>query len=391
MFGSKTNIYQIFLIVIIILGVSLDILNRFVLRDNMLSEFINWTIYFRGALFPLGLIVMYKNNKKMLLYVLFFCISSIIGTWVYSQKHDVIWFLNIKFIIKYAYPIVLYYLIRFLSLKIKYFEEIVLRLMFSIFLLQATVVLLGFILKVDWLYSYGPNRFGFSPLIASINETSLFFICGLLYFYWYQFIYKDRSVGGGIFLAFFSLASVLVGTKSIYVFLFMLLGYHFLTHFRNRKQVVVTLGIMASVMVIFILLVYPFFHSVASKAGILNSISSLRYDLIHERFIPLITENWVFANYLFGGNNTWEHFVEMDLVDLFSLSGLIGICIIIFLYFRSVFRFKSKFGYFCAISFFLIANMSGHFMWSGVNALYLVMFVLLVQRDETKTYGVEQA
>jgi hypothetical protein len=110
------------------------------------------------------------------------------------------------------------------------------------------------------------------------------------------------------------------------------------------------------------------------EEGWIFYISSARNLLVVENVWPLIS-NWEWYNFLFGGAKPVVHFAQMDVLDLFLFSGIIGSVFYYSLLFKGMFRFSisNKVAWFLVIQYFVIGGLSGHVFAGGINALYLVI------------------
>lgn len=373
------KIFLVLLISVVVIGIILDAANRWLSVYSELSEDGNFSIFFRALVFVVAFPIAAYYHRWFLWLSAAFGIAVFVGSLSVIDSVEIDWLLKIKYLVKFLFIPSVFLAIDVFVRRYGSFAGTFIWLMRYVFVSQALITFVGAALGADFFNSYS-NRFGFSPLIASINEASLFYIVGISLMY-YDFVYKITS---GQIVRLGSLIIVLVGgvvlgTKAVYLFVLLLLGYHI---FRSKEKRVFAVGAILGVIVLVSVLIVPFFVRIYHDAGLLNSISSMRYELILKKVAPLLSDQWSWYNYLVGGNNTWQHFVEIDFLDLFTFSGLIGLVIVLYIWFNSVFCFgrNNSFGLFVALSIMAISNMSGHFLWSGVNAIYLSLMCIAIRQ-----------
>lgn len=384
---QEINYKKVFLYIvvgIVIISIVLDACNRWLSIEHTLSEESNFSMFFKASLFVVSFFISVYYYRWFLYLSLLFVSVSLLGAFSLVDNIDVNWLLKIKYMVKYLYPpsvflSLSYFARRFNDVNVPFF--IILK---YLYVSQALITIVGALFGISFFNSYH-SRFGFSPLIASINESSLYYVIGISLLY-FDFTNKitANSINRILSLIVVVTGGLLLGTKSVYLYLMFLILYHILSNKRKRWIASV---LLIGVFLFIIAFIVPFFIKIHQDFGFLNSISSMRYELFMNKVIPLIVNNWEWYNFLIGGNNSWQHFVEMDLIDLFTFSGLVGLSIILFIWFKSAFKFNNRLGWFFAISVMILANMSGHFLWSGVNAVYLAMFAIIMQDNSISKYN----
>jgi hypothetical protein len=379
---------QLFIIIIsiVILSVLLDGLNRWLNFEIGLSEKLNFSIYFRLLLLIFSFIISGVYNRWFATLSTLFLGVVMLGSFTVSEYFHIDLMMQIKFASKFIYPVSVYLCLKHYTEQVSDWSKLFRIILFWLFISQAIISIIGLLFNITFLRSYSGSRFGYSPLIASINEASLFYIIAISFTYYFYFAKRNLSNWQRFIpMGVISAGGLILGTKTVYLFFIFLVLFHWVN---NRRQVIPVLLVLGGIVTLGVLLIVPFFSDNYCKLGILDSISSLRYTLLTTKVVPLISNYWSWYNFLIGGNNNWQHFVEMDNIDLFTLSGVIGTCVMFILWFKSLFYYKFINGFilFFAFSFFCLANMSGHFMWSGVNGLYLAMFMLLLQKHKEKEH-----
>ena len=120
---------------------------------------------------------------------------------------------------------------------------------------------------------------------------------------------------------------------------------------------------------------YETLYRVYEKHDLITMLTSYRNLRLKENFIPVITDNWSFTNYLFGGTDFVKYRVEFELFDVFLFWGIIGCLIYFYFYFSKVISFKKivKFGKIQIVFLLIIAMLSGTFFNNAPVTLYLLV------------------
>lgn len=249
-----------------------------------------------------------------------------------------------------------------------------------IVLINSFFVIAGFLFDIRIFESYYHQsyRFGYSGLIPKQNEATLFYLIGLGYAY-YKMKYNH---GSKIYFLVILCATLLVGTKGLYLFVIALAAYHMI----SIKSTVAFVGFsvisLAGIFYIPFLINTSFmqyFIFQAEKYGVITMLLSGRAQKVVYQLDGQL-EHWNIVNYLFGGTDIAVFASEMDFIDLFSFFGLIGSFIYIFMYLKFVFpERKTNFQKFFVCCFFLLSFFGGHFLYSAVNSIYLLIFSRSIQ------------
>lgn len=120
---------------------------------------------------------------------------------------------------------------------------------------------------------------------------------------------------------------------------------------------------------------YDTLYRVYEKHDLITMLTSYRNLKLKENFIPVITDNWSFTNYLFGGTDFVKYRVEFELFDVFLFWGIIGSLIYFYFYFTKVISFKRivNFGKIQVVFLLIIAMLSGTYFNNAPVALYLLV------------------
>jgi hypothetical protein len=231
------------------------------------------------------------------------------------------------------------------------------------------------------------GRFGYNGVFWSQNESSYFFISGLIYFYYNFIILNNEKYMLKFFIFLF--ASFIVGTKAVFAFLILLTLFHFNFYFKKfYTSIIISFAMIAGGIGLFTLWKMGYFAKLVflyEKYGVVNMLLSGRNNYVKPKFIDYISNNWNFWNYLIGGNLI-DNVVELELLDLILNFGFLGSVIYILFYYKTVINFNFKFNkifkLFLIFSLFLIMSLSGHFFHSAINALYLFLLILYIKYND---------
>jgi hypothetical protein len=376
-----------------------DALNKYFqvsysLNDDSIENAFSVSIYVRflyEALFAsIILIKLNETRKKIIIGILAMIAIFALGQCAflihYNQPGYSV-FYHFTLLNKYLYVFIIYAGIYKLienkedyALLAKVYENVV--------VVNSILIFAGLFFNVSLFKSYYSQdfRYGFDGLIPAINEATLFYFIAISYFYYKHFILKQSN--WKFYLVIF--ASLLLGTKTIYIFLIFLFLYHLAVNLSLIKKIIyITITVIISFLIIIPLVtnpdysfLYESFKNVYEKNGFLSMITSGRIDIIDSKITENLT-HWNFVNYLFGGTDQFKYMIEMDFLDLFLFVGIIGSLLMFFLYFKTVFKNRHKVGFFTFFTscYFLFAFMSGHIFNSATNALNLTLVAVFIRNN----------
>lgn len=248
----------------------------------------------------------------------------------------------------------------------------------SILIVNAILITIGLLTGFEYLKSYPfSERFGYSGVFSryAINDLSLFYLIGNFYMYarW------KRQEVKTLFFGLVFLSSFLVGTKAIYLQNLILIAYVFFSDKKSRFFVISS----ALVSIAVLLFVYNFsmWENIFQSKGILAVLSSLRTELLMDR-IPRAFLDGTLIDLLVGFRYPFWYYVEMDIIDMILTFGIIGTGIFSFLYVKVLFwPSLNQVGLITvfAFTFILLASISGRYTYSGMNAVYLPLFLYYIR------------
>lgn len=258
---------------------------------------------------------------------------------------------------------------------------------FSIYIIN---IIVAFVFQIEFFKTYpGSDRFGYMPLFNSQNEFSFIMISILAY------SYKKLSITKNIinYLMFFSsiLAALCIGTKVVYLFLFLLMNFILFNKIGYIKYLV-TIIVFAFVLFFSRNLMFVFLNEhfyvvmqVYENNGVLDAISSLRLSYLPDR-IECNLNRFDFINYLFGGE-ILTCITEMSIWDLLLFFGIIGTAWFFYLQRKLLLRQLNldSFGAFFIVTIALLSFVGGYFFENFSAQLYAITFLYLYYYKKSPT------
>ncbi len=345
------------------------------------AEFHNYSALIKGGfmIFSLcfALVNLTKKRKTILIFLILMSIFFLIGQYTFSTNgFDSNFFKNLIYSSRYVFVFVL--ILFFIEYPFNFKSKIHLMVYEKIVLLNSFFILIGFIfnLKIFWTYY---SRFGFNGLFMVPSITTYFYALALTYFS-YQYI-KFNTKKLELFIVI--ITATLVGTKALLLFLLLTLIHLFFVKKLYKLKLFYILTSISIVAIItninFISNIlknkYDTLHRVYEKYDLITMLTSYRNLRLKENFVPVISENWSFMNYLFGGTDFVKYRVEFELFDVFLFWGIIGFLIYFYFYFTKVISFKKtvNFGKIQIIFLLIIAMLSGTYFNNAPVTLYLLV------------------
>ena len=277
----------------------------------------------------------WKKYSKMLLLLLSLGLIGFLGEYIFStlllnNEYD-LWKSitkgNLQLVAHMVFPFFFYISYLQGNINIRITTQIFKVLEWILFI-NAVLVLLGAIFSIGLFQSYGhTNRFGYTGMIGSRGVMSSLSMLVIV-----RGIFLNR---GNYKIIFIGMTLLLTGMKINYLFYIVLLGY---LVFRS-KHIIAIAGslLMLLLSIVFIdplvrgfIRIFPFFEPVYKEAGLINVLTSYRYNnLIHTIFF--ISEEGSLWNFFFGGVDISRYWIEIDYFDLFTVFGILGVGIYFYL------------------------------------------------------------
>lgn len=242
---------------------------------------------------------------------------------------------NIYFFNKYIYILIFIIFIKSISIKRETFTRIFNVFMY-ILVFNSILILIGFIFEIQLFKSYEyTDRFGYSGFFSKPEEASFMYMIAIIYHY-YLWVRKkgNKELHKILFWVFFAL---LIGKKSILLFLILIILGHVIFIVKNRMLyrfiipfVVLIFYFYKETVVNCVLELFPFWQDLYQKSGLITTLSSKR-DILLAEAMSNVNLNWGFWNYIFGGIDISKYKVEFELVDLYLFLGVFGVAFYFYL------------------------------------------------------------
>ena len=370
---------------------------RFNIVVFLLLIFFTTETYFKIVVFPIGestwllqvtkgvvliglsaYVLIKKPNQLLLLGILL--ISFIIGqlSIVNSvSKEAVITFTKLIF------PIVLLIFFNTYTQSVKQndFSFLVFE---YIMLFNSFLIGIGFLFQIKFLYTYEGTRFGYNGLFLSSATGSYVYCITLIYLLakYKKAIFK-RLPNLVIIASMFCL-----GTKVGYLFLAVFFVIYLFKYTSINKKLIGSLSLVVGVFVIYVFFFkFGIFNEIRQQDGLISSLMSYRDELLINRTIPFILENWSFPNYLFGGVSDLSTKSQIDFIDILYFFGIIGGFLYYFIFFRTFWVFKADSDIaILLLSLFIIVFLTGNFFGYPSIAIYLVILREYIVQNEQNKY-----
>ncbi len=319
----------------IILTYNLNILPRFSLIPKALINIV--------LLFLLIKAFDFKKHKYVILFFLVLLSSFSAFLLLYQNS-------NIETILKQLYTLSLYsyffILITFFNslkenLKMHLLEGLK-KAVINVGIISCILMIIGFLADIELFRSYqNTNRFGFNGIFLKTSEASYFFIFLITLAY---FDYVENKKNKFLLLLFLSF-SVFLGTKIIWLFLTLFFIYVLSINYKKiTGLIILTIPIIylffRNQIDVFLIRYLPNGEILYKENNIITVLTSTR-DLLLDKTIGFMSDNWMFYNYLIGGNKYASFKVEFEFFDLFSLFGIFGLLLFLFFLKKEFFK-KAK-------------------------------------------------
>lgn len=244
----------------------------------------------------------------------------------------------------------------------------------------------GFLFHIAYFKTYY-QRFGFLGVLPKSITATYFYIAALIYTYYFI----NKNIWLKILFCITLLGSLMVGTKSIYLFIVLFIGYLFFVNKWYQKKVFY--GTAIFFMVLFwiysatiAMVLRETFHTLESlyqRKGLLTALSSYRNDIFYEvsqKYEP----TWEWYSYLIGGRISFFPIYEMTIIDLIVSFGLIGMVYYLYIMYSMTSSkppYQSCFINFSLCSVFIISIFAGQF-FTNISAIsYVILALFLINRS----------
>ena len=329
-------------------------------------------------------------NKRQSIYV-FGLLLGLLAVWLLGvvtggQTDAYNWFENLNMIVKMIFFFLCWEIFR--QFFQKQSDQVRLfNLYEKIIMLQALLIIIGFIFRVELLSSYGQEyRFGYKGLLPARNEVSGFFIIAFFYYLWKMY-YTRRSF---VQLFVVLVAAFMTGAKAILILPVALIFFlvRLFIRFSRNKAFYSVIGVSVLLVGIAVwqrnnilerlspsLQYFSYQLESGNNPTLLSALMSGRSELA-QTLLPGLAPGRLF----FGGHDLAVSSTETDLLDVFLLLGIAGVLLFYTFYLRVLFFNARRRFSFVQILFVLtwlgISTVSGHLVFSAVNGPYLAILLL---------------
>lgn len=391
---NKDNIAKYSVLVFIGTLFLLDILNKFEFIQN--KEGIGFFIIkiiklFFELVFLFFLAIQWQKTKRFFYLLGGVLLSFFIGQLTLYFNSDLNQFAEYEM---YRYVSLYFFPLIFIEFSSKYWNKnksnnqwfiYAEQVLLGVFLINTICIITGVLFGVEFFKTYDKNRWGYMGLMPRSITASYFYI-GVIFY-----LYSKRLVSLNYKLLFqlAVVSSVLIGTKSIYLYLALLFSYHIIVnqYYKNKIFYILTiLSILGTIVFydfIFEQIINRFFkglYNLYEQKGWLTAVMSFRDEIFREN-TAFYSENWNGLNFIFGGRIfNWALF-ENSLFDLLIFFGLLGAILYLSYFYKKLLRNRTLFIKINLVFVFIISIFAGQF-FSNISAMtYFISFVLLVKKD----------
>lgn len=329
-----------------------------------------------------------KINRKALIMLFCLILSFVIGQYLLPKSYSI--FQNdlieeiksgdIYIMVKYLY------IIFFVAIyeKIIFNDHLTDRLLnlFNKFMIINTVFIgIGLITHWELLRTYPySERFGYQGIMELAGESIHLYTIAITLAY-INYIKTTKWAT----LIILIIGGVLLGKKAIFIYLVLLFLVHLF--YIKKKKTLYVIGFLITCSIIFyryiaviFIKIFPFWQSLYDTEGLTAVIFSAR-NLLFERSLDYIHDNWVFLNYIFGGMNFSEYRSEFGFFDLFLAVGLLGTIIYICFIYKYLISKQSYLVKAIFIIIFIVDGFSGGLI---INVMPMIFLYLVAKKLESK-------
>ena len=354
-----------------------DSLTRVCLNDTL-----NVSLVVKAVLIIALLILCYKKDREVVLWIGFS--FGLVGLGMILNYQDDFLSKTAQFLEYFSG--ILAFTVIFNGKKRSYLRK-TLSIIFSFYILN---ILIATVFELIYFKTYFySDRFGYMPLFSSQNEFSFIMITIVSYFY--ITIKKERNlINQLLFFASFS-AAVCVGTKIIYLYLFLFVGFIIYERFGLKKFSLLSMSFLL-INLIFFNFWIDFLKShfqtlvlVYEQSNLINAISSNRLIFMEMR-LECQQLSFSAVNYLFGGS-TLPCITEMSIIDIFLFFGIVGSILYFYLFTKLVvlkIRLDSFLKFYLAVVS-LLSFVGGYFFENFSAQLYAIGFICAFYQGECPT------
>jgi hypothetical protein len=317
-----------------------------------------------------------KSTKSFLIYFLIAIVLFIVGSISISTQR---FYTNIPQFFEYYF-----FILFFLSFQNSNLERAS-KVLEILFLLHASVIIIATIFDIHFLKTYSNSeRLGYLSFFSSQNEFSYVMIAGVVFF---KGKLQHISLIGVLKLLLMVIGALLLGTKSVLLFILLFSVYLLFKKFKLKYSISIVALLIANVFLFwnailsFLKIHYNTLYELYQTEGFLSFISSKRSVFLWDR-LSTHQEQFEFVNYLFGGYDT-AILYEMSFMDLFYFFGLIGIILFGYIIYKFVLK-EIRFNQFILVYTLLVVGISfvaGYLIENASSQIYTLLVVLILSNN----------
>lgn len=386
------NILLLFLVSIFLL----DILNKiYTSADSGPSIFIKAikTIF---ELFFLGFLFMnWKSTKRFIYFLICLAIIFLIGQIDLILNLEINQFRDIellRYFLLYLFPLVYIKFLEVFPAEIK-ISQSKLNQLETFFLLILTInticIFSGLLFEIPFFKTYSKSRWGYMGLMPRSITASYFYIISII------FLYTKATIKGNLkfkFLLFITIiGAILIGTKSIYLFLALLLGYHIVSkkYYKLKSFYASIVGVSLILFVFYDFIIknviqryFSVLYNLYEEKGWLTAAASFRDEIFKEN-LAFYIEKWNLVNYIFGGRIFESALFENSIIDLIIFFGVGGSVLYLHFLYKKLILGKNIFIQINLMFILLISILAGQF-FSNISAMaYIGTVLFLINKKQT--------
>lgn len=242
-------------------------------------------------------------------------------------------------------------------------------------LIVGITTFLGLIFQIDFFKAYN-NRFGYMGILSKPVTASYFYMLSIILLY-----YESNNIRSLLLLIFIIFCSLLVGTKSLYLFNTIFIIYLI---FNNKIYLKTYFFIVILILFLifyffyelFISFTKPFwgpFYSIFLEHDLITALSSYR-NIHFINGVNVYIEKWNFINYLVGGHLSYIRFFELSIFDLIANFGILGTISYLYFYIKYYTNTKTIFTSFFIILIIFVSALTGQYFDN--TSLYLYVYII---------------
>jgi len=324
----------------------------------------------------------YKSIRNLAVLLVIFLLGQF-SLLNFNQKFLVGEFFNAsREFILLCYPLVFYYYLN--SLDYAELKDSLVKLIKALMIVVVITTIVGFLFSIPFFRTY-TSRFGYMGLLPKSITASYFYISAILFLY-YLVLYENAKK---TLLILTLIASLLVGTKAIYLFLLILFAYHFISQKIYLKK---EFYIFASIFFTVVFVTYDKWkhaleatfvnlYRIFKRDGFITAVTSYR-NLKFVSNVDAYLSHWKWYNYLVGGRIASCPLFEMSVLDLFVNLGLIGSIYYLRLFYKLALNAPKKNESILLFSFgsiLIVSIFAGQFFSNFSAISYTIIIIYLIR------------